>query len=404
VANIAITAVQLDLTNDSRFASVSWTATAGTAPGLYGTTAITNFSTNNVLWVKVVSEDLSTTKYYKFTLYPSPPSDGAFTDTDTTPNEIGGNITWTCLNPPAGISGYHIYWGSGPDTILTGWESTPRYTITDAFTGTQAVPANTAPPSGAKYFLIYSYNSVGTDYPICLAVPIVDVSFSNTYGAFTVTGINGATTAGLSYTSPTLTIPGSGAGAYLIKGTGSATTDRVKVNSGVTTTIILENVNINVSGTSEAIAFDMTGATVNLTLKETNVLKSGANRAGLLVPYGSPNNSILTISEDSTGSLAVTGGNYGAGIGGNSGQTSGSITIEGGAITATGGGDAGAGIGGGGNSSGQGGAGGTVTISGGTVTASGDEGACIGGGYGYTTGGAGGTITISGGTVTASGD
>lgn len=101
------------------------------------------------------------------------------------------------------------------------------------------------------------------------------------------------------------------------------------------------------------------------------------------------------------GNIQATGGNSGAGIGGNSGTSYGSVTVRGGKVTAKGG-TAAAGIGGG-----YTGGGGTITISGGTVTAMGGEspmtgdycGAGIGGGY---KGGCG-TIMISGGMVTATG-
>jgi hypothetical protein len=399
VGNIASAAQNLVMEDDSRFASLSRAATTGSAPGGagYGDTPITNFSTNNVLWVKAVSEDLSTTRYYKFTLYPPPPGNGAFTDTDLDLNQIGGAITWDYPNPPAGISGSHIYYGSGPQTKLAGYE-VPFRTVSSPYTESETVAANTALPSGAAYFLIYSYNSGGNDYPICLAVPIMDISFRTTYGSFTVAGIGGAAASGVSYSAPVLTI--SGAGLYRISGTFFSTDDRIVVQSGVTTDIMLENLNINVSRTSNTAAFDMTGATVNLTLAGTNTLKSGEGRAGLEAPYGST----LVITGSSTGSLAATGsgsgnsssGTGGAGIGGGSNGAGGTVTIEGGTVTAAGGVN-GAGIGGGNYS-----AGGTVTITGGTVTATGGRynGAGIGGGG---SGGAGGTVTIAGGTFTATG-
>ena len=100
--------------------------------------------------------------------------------------------------------------------------------------------------------------------------------------------------------------------------------------------------------------------------------------------------------EKNMGTLTVTGGSYGAGIGGRNGDRNGSscgnITIHGGSVAATGGDEA-AGIGGG-----VFGSGGNITINGGNVTAtSGQEAAGIGGGQG----GSGGKITINGGNVTA---
>jgi hypothetical protein len=67
IANVSLDFVQ---ENDSLFAEISWTATTGAAPGGagYSTAPLSNFSTNHVLWVKVVSEDRSTTRYYRFTL------------------------------------------------------------------------------------------------------------------------------------------------------------------------------------------------------------------------------------------------------------------------------------------------------------------------------------------------
>ncbi|MDR1984310.1 MAG: carbohydrate-binding domain-containing protein, partial [Prevotellaceae bacterium] len=176
-------------------------------------------------------------------------------------------------------------------------------------------------------------------------------------------------------------------GTYTINGTGAATTNCITVSSGVVADITLNNVNIDVNTISGACAFDMTGATVNLTLTGDNILKSGDYKAGLQVTVGA----ILAI--DGTGSLTANGGNFGAGIGGGNGSDGGSITINGGTVTATG--KWGAGIGGG-----YTGSGGNISISGGTVMANGGYGgAGIGGGYT----GSGGNISISGGTVTATG-
>ena len=102
------------------------------------------------------------------------------------------------------------------------------------------------------------------------------------------------------------------------------------------------------------------------------------------------------------GTLTVTGGSYGAGIGGRNGDRNGSscgnITIHGGSVAATGGDEA-AGIGGG-----VFGSGGNITINGGNVTASGGSyGAGIGGRNGDRNGSSCGNITIHGGSVAATG-
>jgi uncharacterized repeat protein (TIGR02543 family) len=194
-------------------------------------------------------------------------------------------------------------------------------------------------------------------------------------------------------------------GTYTISGNGSPTTHTIKVDSDVVADITLENVNIDVSGITNACAFDMTGATVTLRLSGTNTLQSGDRCAGLHAPEGAT----LTITSKSgdgstNGTLSATGGGYAAGIGGSERGSGGDITISGGTVNATGN-WAGAGIGGGygGNYGGSGGYyggnGGTITISGGTVNATGNyAGAGIGSGYQ----GHGGVITISGGFVTAS--
>ena len=170
----------------------------------------------------------------------------------------------------------------------------------------------------------------------------------------------------------------------------------ILVPSGKTADITLNGVSIDVSGVAGACAFDMAGATVNLTLADgsDNVLKSGRSRTGLEAPV----NSTLTIG--GSGALEATGGDLGAGIGGAAtGGRTGTITIRDSArVTATGG-DKGAGIGGAAT-----GDGGTITIrDSARVTATGGSGAAgIGGGYQNTV--SSGTITIGGGArVTATG-
>ncbi|WP_191089849.1 Ig-like domain repeat protein, partial [Nesterenkonia ebinurensis] len=101
---------------------------------------------------------------------------------------------------------------------------------------------------------------------------------------------------------------------------------------------------------------------------------------------------ITDTSEDGNGTLAATGGEYAAAIGGSDRGNGGDVTISGGVVEALVGHHAAA-IGGG-----RGGDGGTVKIHGGEVTAvSVWEGAGIGGGYA----GDGGTVEIHGGEVTA---
>ncbi|WP_411676822.1 beta strand repeat-containing protein [Caproicibacter sp.] len=179
-------------------------------------------------------------------------------------------------------------------------------------------------------------------------------------------------------------------GGYEITQSGSGdVSHRITVRSG--------NQDITLQGAhakpADGAAFEIeNGAEADITLAGSNSLDSSVSSdfcAGLSVNEGS------TVRISGTGSLTATGQPlYGAGIGGNNGQSCGTVEISGGTVTATGG-DGGAGIGGGFS-----GSGGSITISGGTVKATGgDDGAGIGGGYR----GSGGSITISGGSVKATG-
>jgi|GEM_PF-992303 len=182
----------------------------------------------------------------------------------------------------------------------------------------------------------------------------------------------------------------------------STTTDTIVVNVYESSTvnpvsITLQDVSIDVSGTSYACAFDVKdGSTVSLTLSGTNTLTSGHNTAGLHVPSGAA----LFIGGDGTlyanggGGINISVNDGGAGIGSSTNENSGVVTITGGTIFAEGA-QYSAGIGGG-----YYGTNGTVNISGGTVTANGKNGSAgIGGG----SRGGSGTINITGGTVNATG-
>lgn len=171
--------------------------------------------------------------------------------------------------------------------------------------------------------------------------------------------------------------------------TGS-TTDRHVVVSG-TTSVILDNMNIDVSAIGTASAFALqSSANVTITLMGDNVMQSGGGYAALRVPSGA---GLLINAPDESQTLQATAHTNGAGIGGEyfyGSAESGTIIIDGGTVVAYG--DVGAGIGGGpyGNC-------GNIMINGGKVIASGHWGAGIG--SGYQSGGS--NITITGGTVTA---
>ena len=187
----------------------------------------------------------------------------------------------------------------------------------------------------------------------------------------------------------------------VISGTSDSNTITIIADAGATANVTLDGVNIDVSNTGATGVPGKAGistkgdGTVTIELEGDNTVKSGNFRAGVEKNNGGN----LTIKDDSgkDGSLAATGGEYGAGIGGSDSKDGNNITISGGTINATGG-IHGAGIGGG-----NGGNGNNITISGGTVNATGNNGAGIGGGESSSgVGGNGSNITISGGNVTAS--
>ncbi len=78
-------------------------------------------------------------------------------------------------------------------------------------------------------------------------------------------------------------------------------------------------------------AFQVTGGHLDLTILGENRFASGSHRAGLQL---SGENTSLTITANSTGSLIAGGGDYCAGIGTASNSTCGDITIAGGSISA----------------------------------------------------------------------
>lgn len=145
-------------------------------------------------------------------------------------------------------------------------------------------------------------------------------------------------------------------GAYRLGGT---STHRVIVESGAVNISIFE---LNLTHATDAPFVIDSGASVDLTLLGRNTLKHTDNDYGpaaLNVPTGAT----LTITRESIGSLLAYSAEDGAGIGGNDGQGSGPITINGGKITAISD-DDGAGIG-----AGDSGTPSSITISGGTIIA-----------------------------------
>ena len=165
----------------------------------------------------------------------------------------------------------------------------------------------------------------------------------------------------------------------------AVTTSTTTMGAANTETWYLVNSNVTVNNTRIEVL-----GTVNLILTDGKSLRA---EKGIHVPPGVTLN--IYGQSGGTGQLyGFSNTNYIAGIGGNSGEASGTVNIHGGTIQAWGA-DNSAGIGGGRN-----GNGGTTTIYGGSVNSTGVEGgAGIGGGYE----GNGGIITIYGGDVVARG-
>ncbi len=179
--------------------------------------------------------------------------------------------------------------------------------------------------------------------------------------------------------------------APVITGTSTENTVTINAEKDQTANVTLSDVNIDVSGKSEAAVQTTGDGSVSIELNGDSTLKSGSLHAGLEKNNGGS----LTIGDaDNNGKLTAEGGKYGAGIGGGNNGAGSDITITGGEVNATGG-RYGAGIGGGNN-----GAGSDITITGGEVNATGGYG---GAGIGGGDLGDGSDITITGGEVNATG-
>ena len=174
------------------------------------------------------------------------------------------------------------------------------------------------------------------------------------------------------------------------RGSSAETSNTITINASENATANVTISNVNIDTSSAAIATGGKG-NVNIELDGTNTLKSGRYHAGL---EKSQDGKLTITDENANGKLIATGGDYGAGIGGDDQGNGKNITITGGEITATGG-NHGAGIGGGYYGNGN-----DITITGGKVTATGGNGAAGIGGGNYKDGN---DINIAGGKVTATG-
>ncbi|WP_133964809.1 beta strand repeat-containing protein [Eubacterium limosum] len=264
----------------------------------------------------------------------------------------------------------------------------------------------------------------GLQVPVGAAVTINDTAGTD---SLTATGSNGAGIGG-GYYAPCgkITITGGSVKANGVTGIGGWTDNNsqtveikggeVEANSigGGSTAVTISGGTVTISeNISSSGLVTIGGGTVDtkkftantLTVTDGNVTAHNGIGGGTVIVSGGTltasgenekaaiNSSNVTISG---GSLTATGGSYGAGIGGNNGETGKTVTISGGMVVATGGsgnGAGGAGIGGGNN-----GAGGNVTISGGAVIA---KGGAFAAGIGGGRIGKGGDVVITGGSVKA---
>lgn len=214
---------------------------------------------------------------------------------------------------------------------------------------------------------------------------------SVTVGDFTLTGVGLVEGEDYSYSNDTLTILSS----KDITISGTTTKDHIDIGANVTANVTIENLNIDVSSKdwTSAIYVNTNNGVLNLTLSESNQLKSGYNSAGLSVGSGAT----LVITEQSSGSLEARGGLGASGIGGGYGGAKvGTVVINNGTVNAYGGGsnsDRGVYHGG----CGIGGSNGTITINGGSINAQGGDGPGAGLGGNNT------SVLITGGSVYARG-
>ena len=123
----------------------------------------------------------------------------------------------------------------------------------------------------------------------------------------------------------------------------TSNTITINASENATANVTISNVNIDTSGAAVS-----TGGkgNVNIELDGTNTLKSGVDHAGLEKNSDGNQGKLTITDENENGKLIATGGDYGAGIGGDDQGNGKNITITGGEVTAAGGGN-GAGIGGG---------------------------------------------------------
>ncbi|MBU2648245.1 Ig-like domain-containing protein [bacterium] len=93
-----------------------------------------------------------------------------FGDENTKENELTGTIKIERALNESGLTGYNLYWGSGPDTRLAG--SSPMRYFYVSETKLEHYLENMAIPGGATHFLVYSATATGESLtPVSLDIP-----------------------------------------------------------------------------------------------------------------------------------------------------------------------------------------------------------------------------------------
>lgn len=263
---------------------------------------------------------------------PAAPADPDETNTTGEPNETDENPVDKPKSRPAGLS-------EEPAEVLTKQEEPsvsiklepeePLYlpedkAVTDAdlMAGVTAADEN----GGAVEVTVQDIDGLDMEnpkmrgmaepYTITYAAvhPVSDEVFTVTRKAYVTVGVMPATSAGqftitktsggdpaygtdYDYSSGVLTIKSSTAMTIKNTNPNTAATNKIRVIGGITANITLNGVNIDVSATSNACAFNVTGnSNANLMLQGTNTLKSGEHWAGLCVNAGN------TVTIDGSGS------------------------------------------------------------------------------------------------------
>jgi hypothetical protein len=343
-------------------AVISWTANTGDVPGGtgYGVTEINDFSVNNVLWVKVMSEDQSTTRYYKFTMI----------DLDLI---ISGNGSYSF----SGDNALRVLSITGNGTYTISMKSGVTTTTRNRIAVASGVTAN-----------------------ITISDVKIDMSAADNNAAFDMAGA-----------TVTLTLNGDN---DFISGKDKA---GLHAPAGSNLTITAEDTTHELFASANAAAgsqgagigggYRNHGGTITINGGTVSAVGGQGGGAGI-GSGGSGNNS----DAYSGGTLTINGGVVhaagayrSAGIGGGNGGSyasgghGGTVIINGGMVYATGASQS-ADIGGGSTGLGPGGSGATITINGGYIVANGSRG--IGGGSksgSYVNGGPGTITRITGNAV-----